>query len=101
MRDTEEPGTGFQNKRPVLPDAFARGRETDARKNTRLLDNGNIFSAGIHTIFLTIFFGLCYSHMVFVPKSRKKGSRKLKQHRHPQYPSDTPTPGIGPAPAGR
>jgi hypothetical protein len=24
----------------------------------------------------------------------------LKQHRHPHYPSDTPTPGIGPVPAG-
>jgi hypothetical protein len=38
--------------------------------------------------------------MGFGLKDEKKGKYTLKQHRHPQYPSDTPTPGIGPVPAG-
>ena len=36
----------------------------------------------------------------FLTQAIEERQLDLKQHRHPHYPSDTPTPGIGTVPAG-
>ncbi len=33
-------------------------------------------------------------------RGRKKGSIAMQQLRHPMFPTDMPTPGIGPVPSG-